>query len=324
LLIFLFTGSMTRPKGRLLFGTMYLMTFLSLAVPIGLTFWISNNQYMQDVMKLSPIGLIHGKAAGASGEQWLINIGRAMPVNLASDANAAKGAANTAVSQEPLVANSYVITSQQTADTPLPAANAIGAPVARDVGGLTVPFYVVMLAMFGAGINMTRKVPEIQRRYDLAVFPEFKRPSFWTSPLHATGLLNGKSFDPSHDQIVSAFGIREELIRNYMYLLSAPFLGIAVYYLLQVLATEVNQPVLVLMSFATGLTSELIISSIITFADDTLETLRSRNAQVKVRAKQSRVAATRRMAPPKKVAIVAARRLGATEAGSPSGEVSTP
>jgi hypothetical protein len=202
LLIFLFTGSMTRRKGRLLFGTMYLMTFLSLAVPIGLTFWISNNQYMQDVMKLSPIGLIHGKAAGASGEQWLINIGRAMPVNLASDANAAKGAANTAVSQEPLVANSHVITSQQTADTPLPAAHAIGAPVARDVGGLTVPFYVVMLAMFGAGINMTRKVPEIQRRYDLAVFPEFKRPSFWTSPLHATGLLNGKSFDPSHDQIV--------------------------------------------------------------------------------------------------------------------------
>jgi len=124
---------------------------------------------MQDVMKLSPIGLIHGKAAGASGEQWLINIGRAMPVNLASDANAAKGAANTAVSQEPLVANFSLITSQQTADTPLPAANAIGAPVSRDVGGLTVPFYVVMLAMFGAGINMTRKVPEIQRRYDFAV-----------------------------------------------------------------------------------------------------------------------------------------------------------
>jgi len=158
----------------------------------------------------------------------------------------------------------------------------------------------------------------------LAVFPEIKRASFWTSPLHTTGLLNGKSFDPSHDQIVCAFGIREELIRNYMYLLSAPFLGIAVYYLLQVIATEVNQPVLVLMSFATGLTSELIISSIITFADNTLETLRRKNAQVKVPAKQSRVAATARTPRPRKLAIVAARRSGATEAGSPSSEVSTP
>lgn len=85
----------------------------------------------------------------------------------------------------------------------------------------------------------------------------------------------------SVDQATHAFGIREELIRNYMYLLSAPFLAIAIYYLLQIIATQVSQPVLVVMAFVTGLASELIVASILAFADRTLEALpKKKPAQV--------------------------------------------
>jgi hypothetical protein len=56
-----------------------------------------------------------------------------------------------------------------------------------------------------------------------------------------------------------------------MYLLSAPFLAITVYYLLQVVAESVAGPVLVLMAFATGLISDTIVSWIIEFARKTLK-----------------------------------------------------
>jgi hypothetical protein len=70
-----------------------------------------------------------------------------------------------------------------------------------------------------------------------------------------------------------AAAIRKELVENYMYLLSAPFLAVAVYYLLRILTTngEVSQPILVLMAFATGLTSDTMVKAIIDFAKEKLE-----------------------------------------------------
>jgi hypothetical protein len=55
-----------------------------------------------------------------------------------------------------------------------------------------------------------------------------------------------------------------------MYLLAAPFLAIAVYYLLQVVATNTATPVLVLMAFSTGLISDSIVTRITTFANETI------------------------------------------------------
>jgi hypothetical protein len=55
-----------------------------------------------------------------------------------------------------------------------------------------------------------------------------------------------------------------------MYLLAAPFLAIAVYYLLQVVATTTATPVLVVMAFATGLISDTIVSGITRFAESAL------------------------------------------------------
>jgi len=102
-------------------------------------------------------------------------------------------------------------------------------------GGLAVPFYVILLAMFGAGINLTRRVPEIQEEYS------------GTVP-RARPLLSG-IFAPEDDRDVidveqqrQTFAFRRALIQNYMYVLSAPFLATAVYYLLQVVATEPARP----------------------------------------------------------------------------------
>jgi hypothetical protein len=50
----------------------------------------------------------------------------------------------------------------------------------------------------------------------------------------------------------------------------APFLAVAMYYLLQVLAEKVTQPVLVVMAFATGLVSKAVIGGIINFAESRL------------------------------------------------------
>jgi hypothetical protein len=64
--------------------------------------------------------------------------------------------------------------------------------------------------------------------------------------------------------------IRKDLIDTYMYLISSPFLAIAMYYLLQIISDKTPKPVLVLMAFATGLISASVVKWITDFADRTL------------------------------------------------------
>jgi hypothetical protein len=52
---------------------------------------------------------------------------------------------------------------------------------------------------------------------------------------------------------------RVELLNQYMYLISAPFLAIVAYYMLDLLGLT-KQPILVLISFSVGLISERILS----------------------------------------------------------------
>jgi hypothetical protein len=95
-------------------------------------------------------------------------------------------------------------------------------------GGLAIPLYVIVLAMLGAGINMTRKVPQIQTDYDSPA------SATWSDALSAPMKMfrgsDAAENKPKHSKNPSV--IRQELIETYMYFLSAPFLAIAVYYLL--------------------------------------------------------------------------------------------
>jgi hypothetical protein len=56
---------------------------------------------------------------------------------------------------------------------------------------------------------------------------------------------------------------RVELLNQYMYLVSAPFLAMVAYYLLELLGVAARQPIVVLISFSVGLISERIVSSIL-------------------------------------------------------------
>jgi len=257
----LFTGDLGQRKARWLFVLMYFFTFFSLALPIAVSLVVAHNPYLVDAMRASPIGLVMAKTNVLSEPQWLINIGgKVLPGSERVKPPSSGGSDGTTGAKTGVAAGVGT-------DDSRPADSGQLAWIVE--GGIAVPFYVVLLAMFGAGINMTLKVPEIQRRYEDVLIEG--RSSSWFNPVFAiVRALRGRAEAPPNVPRPTAGDIRRELIENYMYLLSAPFLAVAMYYLLQVLAEKVTQPVLVLMAFATGLVSKAVIGGIIAFAESKL------------------------------------------------------
>lgn len=284
-LTFLFTGQIGRAKARMLFGMMYFMTFMSLAVPIGITIWVAQNQYLVEMMEKAPIGLIRARSSGTLEPQWLINVGGTVfelqpGSGNQRDAEARDGkgsdTSGAATSEAPKEASLIDLFKGSAEDKVVHVV----------VGGITVPFYVILLAIFGAGINMTRRVPQIQDHYDRELGGE----ELTLTRILSLGLVKGSGThritstpspfgQPASSPDSGANGqerrrpstppgIRMELVQLLMYVLSAPFLAIAVYYMLLIVAKEIAQPVLVIMAFATGLASELIVSWIIEFAEE--------------------------------------------------------
>jgi hypothetical protein len=260
LLIFLFTGPLTRAKARLLFMVTYGFALFSCAIPLAVTFWISRNPYLLEVMEHAPVGLLKGIGQGMSNPQWLVNIGGAvLPRRPLVETSAA--------AQEPAAGEPGTVSPASPASPALTLAAEAHSPVAASdgyspvKGGLTIPLFVILLATLGGGINMTRKVPEIQRDYDCVAIT-----------LEAAMKAPVAVFSDAGEQVrdADATSVRRDLIETYMYFISAPFLAIAVYYFLQVIATSVAEPVLVVIAFATGLMSNTVVGSIIAFADVTL------------------------------------------------------
>ena len=276
-LITLFTGDLTRRKARLLFSVTYIMTILSLTLPIGTIILVSRNRNLVDMMESSPVGLVKGTARGVQNPQWLINLGGAVrptPAQAPSPVMADPSPATPAATNN--------LAGVSSGGNPPPAASGSDQPssvpgFAVVEGGLAVPFYVIMLAMLGGGINMTKKVPDIQKRYDVQALPSETQGvvrSALTMPLAFLGL--GPLITQTQGQRDTVQGIRKELIDSYMGLISAPFLAIAVYYLLQIVATTVTEPILVIVSFATGFISDGLVTAITGFATNTLAGLRGR------------------------------------------------
>lgn len=129
--------------------------------------------------------------------------------------------------------------------------------------------------MLGAGINMTRQVPEIQANYDSNAGASLK--GALKAPLAMIGMSDASAVGEQTAN-PDASAIRKQLIQTYMYFLSAPFLAVAVYYLLQVIASSVAEPVLVVIAFASGLMSNAAVGAIMAFADNVLEKARQPNA----------------------------------------------
>jgi hypothetical protein len=100
-------------------------------------------------------------------------------------------------------------------------------------------------------------------------------------------LLNFESFDDwygTHGKLRELLGSnwRVELLNQYMYLISAPFLAIVTYYMLDLLGLT-KPPVVVVLSFSVGLISEKIVSWILGVATGYLRTATS-NQPVKKNA----------------------------------------
>jgi hypothetical protein len=251
LLIFLFTGELSRGKARALFAVTYFTTFLSLALPLAAAVLVSQNDYLIGKMKQASVGLVQGHIEeNATANEWLVNIG-GMP----------KSGSSTGLSQTPADPGAAAAAAA-------PATPPIDQNYDSYPSGLAVPFYIVMLAMLGAGINMTRQVPKVQAAYDEKIVP--RRESMLLAVLHAPRQIFQTTVVTDPKEREAAAYIRKQLIDSYMYLLAAPFLAIAVYYLLQVVATNTAKPVLVLMAFSTGLISDSIVSRITDFAQNTI------------------------------------------------------
>lgn len=272
-LITLFTGDLTRRKSRILFSITYIMTFMSLAVPIGTIVLVSKSQYAVEMMEEAPVGLIKGTAKGVQSPQWLVNVGGAV-----TPADKTTLATNQTARQQAIADASPSVAA---ASTPQPTPAVVLRENVRPdelrqtpgfamvQGGLAVPFYVIILAMLGAGINMTKKVPLIQMAHDIEALPEDTQ-SMVAAALKApvAALVSSGPSVRTPDGAKAMAGIRKDLINTYMGLISAPFLAIAVYYLLQVIATNIAEPVLVLVAFATGFISDSIVTAITNFASE--------------------------------------------------------
>jgi hypothetical protein len=154
-------------------------------------------------------------------------------------------------------------------------------------GGLIIPLYVILLSVIGGAINMTRKVPRFQEEQEeseaaretrlvgkvrRALGNPLNRATVAISlpeatnaadrPLQGTPESNPTS-DPSASVLMSTGqeDWRTGLLNQYMFLISAPFLGIATYYML--IGLDITKvPVIVLVAFSVGLISEPILRTI--------------------------------------------------------------
>jgi len=293
-LVVLFTGPLPPRKARVLFGVTYVVTFTACVIPIILTVAASRSPSLVNTMRRAPVGIINAKAKGLEDAQWLVNIGGSVNQISTEESGAGgrllpQGTKTALLSVQPTSAapapapdaakGTAVTGTAAPSDTPpAPAvANEIPQSVSLPVkveplgyevkGGLAIPLFVIVLAMLGAGINMTRKVPEIQTDYDSGAGATFS--DALSAPAKMLRGGDGEVTHPQHGKDASV--IRQRLIETYMFFLSAPFLAIAVYYLLQIVASSVAEPVLVVIAFASGLMSESAVGAIMTFADDFLK-----------------------------------------------------
>ena len=104
-------------------------------------------------------------------------------------------------------------------------------PFVEVIGGVAVPLFVVVLALIGGAVSISRRIPEYQRRNDPQYVPTETEPA------------------------MPAFRVRESVVFQIMQLISAPFLAIAT---LQVIEPN-NLASAATLAFATGFFSETIL-----------------------------------------------------------------
>lgn len=93
-------------------------------------------------------------------------------------------------------------------------------------GGLVIPLYAVVLALMGAAVSMTRRVPEFQRR-----------------------------ISPGDAEFITFDRAREGLVFQIMQVISAPLIAVTAYYLVN----PESRASTIVLSFAAGFSSETVL-----------------------------------------------------------------
>lgn len=232
-----FTGNQSDLKNRLAIACSYLAILVYLSAPLLLPIFL--RQSYPDVeaeMRKTPVGLVEGITAAERDDpkaerQWYLNIGGVV-VNEPGPAGGER----------------QVLT-----------------------GGLAVPFFILVLSCLGGAINMTRKVPEYHddalrpdplSRFILGGWRKMRRLVEPTPVAEKGETARPEKRPKTSDDESEDEWWRVGLIKEYMYLISAPFLAIVTYYLLLWLDLT-QKPVIVLGSFAVGLISDQIVERII-------------------------------------------------------------
>lgn len=123
----------------------------------------------------------------------------------------------------------------------------------RITGGLVIPLYVLVLALMGAAISMTRRVPEYQMRVTEANGHSRNKE------------LNGRS----KREPISFARARELMVFQIMQVVSAPMIALTAYYLI----LPDTRTTSVIIAFVSGFASETILRLLRIAADGLTEKL---------------------------------------------------
>ncbi len=240
LFLWAFTGQSTYGKNRIAIILSYCVIFLSLAgALVGPTLLMLAAPDLPEISGRVPVGLVVAKLTENSKPEWMLNLG-----GYVKSGESEEGPATVTQTR-----GGNGSAGKQNVD--------LGAPVLRVVslnGGIQIPLYVILLALIGGAINMTRQVPEFQSRQPV------QRGFFnfmWRRPA-ASAPGEGEERNEAEKENGSW---RKGLLDQYMFLVAAPFLAIATYYLLILLGT-IQPPIIVLVYFSIGLISDTVVTAI--------------------------------------------------------------
>ncbi len=246
------------------------LSFLATAVPLALVLLIPQTGGASDQLYLamaqSPIGLVLGCVHAPKDEtwelacksdqyryQWILNIGgsaffvpefeKPSPASSVSTTPTTPATTRTATTTPTPVPGAIPISSPQASGDQTYQENSLD-PYARWLpvvihGGLSVPWFVLIVSIMGGAVSMARRVPEYQRR----------------------------ALDTSYDSLSPAKA-REELVFQIVQVVSAPLIAITAYNVL----TPESRAGTVALAFTSGFSSEAILMAIRSFSDHLIGT----------------------------------------------------
>ena len=286
--LFLFTGSRNIGDGHWMMRFSYLFVICAF-VASTVTFFQSGSMNImrgcmvnEDAPEEVSCGkfTIEGEPKRISNIQWVLNIGGVVrPINGNKGAVDQPTDGHTVTAAQPT--DGRTVTAMRPTDDPTdtvaqptdgPTDTAAqptdgptdtvaqptngSAPIGYITGGLVIPLYVVIIAMMGGAVSMTRRIPEIQRQlfnYNDAL----KRGDVTRNPAAGADPIQYRE-----DQLPPEWA-RERLVFQMMQFLSAPLIAITGFYITQPESVVAS----VAVAFVSGFASESILRLIRSFSD---------------------------------------------------------